>query len=66
MNVCHSCATVVANCDTSHVDPCDLDHIEATLESVGRVVVGARVEGYIRCFLCNWDHMNGYAFEVMD
>lgn len=66
MNICHSCAVVVANDDTSHIDPEDLDVIEATMEAVGRVAVGAPVDGYIRCGLCDWDHMNGYALETMD
>ena len=60
MFVCESCEVVVASDDTSHIDPGDLDVIEATLEAVGMVAVGAPVDGYIRCYLCGWDHMNGY------
>lgn len=65
-DVCRSCAVVVANDDTSHIfDPDDLHVIEATMEAVGMVAVGAPVDGYIRCYLCGWDHMGGYELEEL-
>lgn len=65
MFVCENCAVVVANGDTSHIfDPDDLDVIEATLEAVGLVAVGPHKDGYIRCYLCDWDYMGGY--ELVD
>lgn len=67
MNVCRSCAVVVANDDTSHIlSPDDLHVIEATLEAVGWVAVGDPVDGYIRCYLCGWDCMGGYVLEEVD
>lgn len=60
MFACRSCAVVVANDDMSHIDPGDEDVIVATLEAVGWVAVGSPVDGYIRCYLCDWDHMGGY------
>lgn len=60
MNVCRSCAVVVANDDLSHIDPDDLHVIEATMEAVGWVAVGPPVDGYIRCYLCDWDSVGGY------
>lgn len=63
MFVCENCAVVVANGDDSHIDPGDLDVIHATMEAVGRVAVGPHKDGYIRCYLCGWDCMGGYALE---
>ena len=60
MNICHSCAVVVSGGDTSHVRDCDRYHISAGLEALGLVTVGSPIDGYIRCWLCNWDSMNGY------
>lgn len=36
--VCHNCAVVLENADTSHIPSADLDSVTSAVEDMGRVV----------------------------
>ena len=37
-SVCHNCAVVLENADTSHIPSADLDTVTSAVEDMGRVV----------------------------
>ena len=57
--LCHSCSVVVANADTSGLDPEDAATVTAFLELVGLIVlIGTGEEaGYWSCAACGWEQI---------
>lgn len=63
-SVCNSCAVVIDNGDTSHLDDESAQHIENELEGTGPLTRTGDVEGdgdYLRCDVCGIDTLDGTA-----
>lgn len=64
--ICHTCAVVIDNDDTSHIDPADLPAIEEAIDEMGWVAQTDQEEGrmFTRDCCANRTYGTAYTYEA--